>query len=357
MGGSRGRLIPHHQRCIAVALIQEAVASGARNWKACEVLGISSRTYQRWIKDGTVKVDGRLDAIRSKPSHALTEEEKQHVLKVLNSSLFSSLPPSQVVPCLADKNIYLCSESSMYRILHAESQQHHRGRSKSPEKKKLATHIATAPNQVWCWDITWLPGPAKGIYFYLYLMLDLFSRKITCWEIHEEESAENASKLLRKGCLKESIANGPLVLHSDNGSPMKGASMLETMYKLGVVSSYSRPRVSNDNAYAESIFRTCKYRPNYPHKGFINLEQARLWVLEFVNWYNQNHRHSSIKFVTPQERHEGKDIAILANRKEIYAKAKKENPRRWTGSERDWNRVNAVSLNPEKETIKLEKVA
>ena len=165
----------------------------------------------------------------------------------------------------------------MYRILHAEKQQHHRGRSRSPERKPISTHKATEPNQVWCWDITWLPGPAKGVHYYLYLMLDLYSRKIVGWEIHEYESSENASTLLRKTCMKENISLKPLllVLHSDNGSPMKGTSMLETMNKLGVVSSFSRPRVSNDNAYAESIFRTCKYRPNYPYKGFENIDVAK----------------------------------------------------------------------------------
>lgn len=351
MAGSKGRLIQHNQRCIAVNLIQEAVNAGARKKKACEILGISIRTYQRWIQEGKVKFDGRVDSIRPVPSHALTESEKQHVLDVLNSAEFASLPPSQVVPRLADKGIYLCSESTMYRVLHSGNQQHHRGKSKSPQKRSLTTHIATAPNQVWCWDITWLSGPAKGIWFYLYLMIDLFSRKIVCWEIHDEESADNASILLRQGCLRESIGNSPLILHSDNGSPIKGANMLETMYSLGVVSSFSRPLVRNDNAYAESIFRTCKYRPNYPSNGFGSIEKAREWVLRFTDWYNTKHRHSGIKFVTPQERHEGKDIAVLAKRAAIYAKAKEENPRRWTSEIRDWSRENIVLLNPEKRLV------
>lgn len=348
MGGPRGRLITHEMRCLAVELIHEAVLAGARQSKACEALAISVRTYQRWGEDGAVKADQRPEAARPRPSHALTTEERTQVIEVMNSPTFASMPPSQVVPRLADDGIYLCSESTMYRVLRAENQQHHRGRSKSPEKKPLATHVSMAPNEVWCWDITWIPGPAKGVYYYLYLMLDLFSRKIVGWEIHEEESSENASLLLRKTCLKEGIATKPLVLHSDNGSPMKGSSMLETMYSLGVVSSFNRPRVSNDNAYAESIFRTCKYRPNYPYKGFAGLIRARAWVLSFVAWYNQEHRHSGIKFVTPQARHEGKDKAILANRKVVYEKAKRANPQRWSGATRNWERVNYVWLNPEK---------
>ena len=356
MGGARGRLIPHTIRCAAIELIHEAVQAGARKFRACDQLEISVRTYQRWYEEGKVKADKRPSAQRPMPSHALTKEENNLVLGLLTSGKYSSLPPGQVVPRLADQGIYLCSESTMYRILHDRSSQHHRGRSKQPERRSLTGHEATAPNQVWCWDITWMPGPAKGIHYYLYLMLDLFSRKVVGWEIHDEESAENAARLLRKTCMKENITNTPLVLHSDNGSPMKGASMLETMYSLGVVSSYSRPRVSNDNAYAESIFRTCKYRPNYPYKGFNKLRDARQWVLEFVAWYNREHRHSGIKFVTPHERHEGKDVEVLDQRKEVYETARQVNPRRWTGRTRDWSRINSVWLNPEKQEVRSEKI-
>ena len=190
----------------------------------------------------------------------------------------------------------------------------------------MSTHVSTAVNQTWCWDITWLKGPAKGVFYYLYLMLDLFSRKIVAWEVHEEESAENAARLLRKACIRENTAMSeiPLVLHSDNGSPMKGATMLETMRQLNVVSSYSRPRVSNDNAYAESIFRTCKYRPDYPYQGFDDLSQARHWVLGFVTWYNKHHIHSSIKFVTPEERHQGKDKNVSCPSRSSLSGSQKE---------------------------------
>lgn len=343
-------MITHELRCQAVSLIDEAVMAGARKTQACELLNISVRTYQRWVKEGGVKADGRPEAERALPSHALTEEETQLILSVLNSPEYASLPPSQIVPALADLDTYHCSESSMYRILKAHKQQNHRGRSKKPESKLLSTHVATAPNQVWCWDITWLPGPAKGLHYYLYLMLDLFSRKIVGWEIHMEESAENAASLLRKACMKEGIHSSDLelVLHSDNGSPMKGSSMLETMRQLGVVSSFSRPRVSNDNAYAEAIFRTCKYRPGYPYKGFKDINEAREWMQGFVAWYNLEHLHSGIKFVTPQSRHEGKDEAILANRKKVYEDAKQRHPKRWSGDTRNWDRISEVWLNPEK---------
>ena len=352
-------MIPHALRCEAVYLIDEAIDSGARKTKACEVLEISVRTYQRWCCDGGVQADGRPSAIRTTPSNALTKQEKDKVLETLNSEEFASMPPSQVVPRLADQGIYLCSESSMYRILHEAKQQHHRGRSRSPERKPISTHKANGPNEVWCWDITWLPGPAKGVFYYLYLMLDLYSRKIVGWEIHEHESADNASTLLRKTCMKENISSKvmPLILHSDNGSPMKGASMLETMNKLGVVSSFSRPRVSNDNAYAESIFRTCKYRPDYPYKGFEDIAAAREWILNFTHWYNREHRHSGIKFVTPYERHTGQDREILNARKTVYENAKQKNPLRWTGTIRNWDYVDGVWLNPEKQQQKLEDAA
>ncbi len=173
------------------------------------------------------------------------------------------------------------------------------------------------------WDITWLPGPAKGIYFYLYLILDLFSRKIVAWDIWLEESSENASALVRRTLSEHrSMHSQPLVLHSDNGSPMKGASLLETLYALGITPSKRRPRVSNDNPYAESVFRTCKYRPSYPAGGFGDLSGARTWALSFVHWYNFEHRHSVLNFLTPHQRHTGFSKEIIERRKQVYEQAR-----------------------------------
>ena len=341
-------------RVQAVELINEAVTSGAARFKACAELEISVRTYQRWIVDGGIKTDGRPCSQRPAPKNKLSKEERKNVLNTVNSDEFKSLPPSQIVPTLADSGVYIASEATYYRVLREEKQQNARGRSQIKEKKSPTTHCATGPNQVWCWDITWLPGPVKGLHFYLYLILDIFSRKIVGWEIHDDESAENASTLIRKAHLKENIRDNPLVLHSDNGSPMKGSSMLETLYSLGVVSSFSRPRVSNDNAYAESIFKTCKYRPNYPYKGFLTIGEARDWVLKFSHWYNINHKHSGIKYVTPHQRHSGLSGKILANRKEVYQRAKERNPERWSGNIRDWNLPQEVYLNPEREIVTVE---
>jgi putative transposase len=325
-------------------------------------LEISQRTLQRWRSDATPLADQRPYASRPAARNKLSEEEIQAIVEVTSQKEFQSLPPSQIVPILADRGIYLGSESSFYRILRRKNMQHHRGRSKKPTSKPISTHCATGPNAVWMWDITWLPGPAKGIYFYLYLILDLYSRKIVAWEIWLEESAEKASILVRRGVIAEhrTVASEPLILHSDNGSPMKGASLLETLYSLGITPSRSRPRVSNDNPYAESIFRTCKYRPSYPLSGFEDLTHARKWVLSFVHWYNHEHRHSGLNFLTPYQRHTGLDQQILEKRQEVYEQAKTAHPERWSGEIRDWTLEDEVWLNPErvkKETIEKKQIS
>jgi len=291
-----------------VDLIAEAVNSGARLFIACKEVEISTRTYKRWIEayeETGEHIDKRTIAIHPEPHNKLSKEEKQGIINIVNLPEFSSLPPSQIVPILADRGIYLASESTIYRVLREYNEQHHRGRSKEPVKRPISTHVATAPNRVYTWDITYLNGPIKGQHYYLYMISDLFSRKIVAWEVWETESAENASELIRRAIIAEKLTTRehPLVLHSDNGAPMKGATMLETLYNLGITPSRSRPRVSNDNPYAESLFKTLKYRCNYQPKGFSSLEEARSWVYNFVEWYNTNHRHSGIKFLTPNQRH------------------------------------------------------
>jgi len=255
------------------------------------------------------------------------------------------------VPKLADQNIYIASESSFYRVLREQNMQHHRGRSKRPERKLPESHLATAPNQVWTWDITWLKGPVKGMYYRLYLIIDIFSRKIVGWEIWETEESQYAEELMKKTVISEKIQGRPLVLHSDNGSPMKAATFQVLLEKLGVQSSYSRPRVSNDNPYSEAMFRTLKYRPEFPYKGFETLEAAREWALRFVNWYNCVHLHSGINFVTPEQCHTGAHMEILKKRKEVYELAKQQHPERWSRSTRDWSAHDSVALNPMKEKV------
>jgi transposase InsO family protein len=344
-------MILPRDRKSAVILIDEAVKSGAALYRSCRELGITERTYQRWTEDGGVKADGRPGAVRQEPANKLSADERAEIMSVMTSDEYKSLPPSQVVPLLADKERYIASESTFYRVLHEHKMQHRRGRMQCAARKNATTHTATSPNQLWCWDITWLPGPAKGVYFYLYLILDVFSRKIVGWEVHNNESSEQASQLVRKAHLSEAVGIKPLVLHSDNGSPMKGSSLMATLDSLGIASSYSRPRVSNDNAFAESIFRTCKYRPGYPHKGFLALEEARSWVLEFVHWYNVRHCHSGIKFMTPSQRHNGEAKQIAAKRSVTYEAAKTRHPERWSGKTRDWSLPEKVHLNPEKNDL------
>jgi putative transposase len=331
-------------------LIQEAVQAGARRAQACAALGLSVRTYQRWIREGEVKVDGRPLAKRPEPQNKLSAEERARVLEVCHAPEFASLPPSQIVPRLADRGEYLASESSFYRILREVDEQHPRGRARAPRPPTPPpSHCARGPCEVWSWDITWLPGPVRGLFFYLYLILDVYSRKIVGWEVHERESAEYGAQVVRRAMLAEGCIGKTLVLHADNGSPQKGSTLRATLEALGIEPSYSRPRGSDDNAYSEALFRTCKYRPEYPHAGFASLEAAREWTLAFVRWYNHEHRHSGIRYVTPVERHAGDDRAILAARDQLYRAAKERHPERWTGSTRHWEPQREVWLNPVKE--------
>jgi len=339
-------MIPCDDRQMAMALIDEAMAQGARQASACEVVGIASRTYQRWQNTGLT--DRRQVVKRPPPVNKLDEQERQAIIAVCNTNEFRSQSPKQIVPTLADRAIYLASESTFYRVLRAEDMLQHRGRSRESSRPgKPRACMASAANQVWSWDITYLASSVKGLFFYLYLFMDIYSRKIVGWEVYETESAEQAAELLRKTRLAEAIAAGEeIILHADNGSPMKGATMLATMQKLGVVPSFSRPAVSNDNAYSEALFKTLKYVPGYPTKPFEDIEEARQWLMQFVQWYNYSHRHSGLKYVTPAQRHDGRDIEILTNRKRLYEDAKRRCPQRWSGNTRNWKHEPVVCLNP-----------
>lgn len=339
-------MISDSDRVTAVMLIDEARENGARLKPACDELNISERTYQRWTKEGEVKKDQRPVVKRPTPKNKLNKEERDEIIKTVNSPEYADLAPSQIVPKLADEGRYLASESTIYKILKEEEMNAHRGRTSPPVKREPPTHIATASNQVWTWDITWLNAVIKGQYYKLYLIIDMFSRLIVAYEVWEEEKAEHVEYLIRKATLSQGIAGKPLVLHSDNGSPMKAATFQATLEKLGVQSSFSRPRVSNDNPYSEALFKTMKYRPKYPFKGFKSLDEARKWVGKFVKWYNKDHRHSGIKFIPPYQRHYGLDKEIMRKRKEIYEKAKAKHPERWSKNIRNWTLPEYVSLNP-----------
>ena len=335
--------------------ILTAQSDGARLRLACEIVGIDVRTLQRWqAGEGLVDGDGRPAAVRPAPAHALSPAERAHVLRVANEPRFADIPPARIVPTLADEGVYVASESSFARVLRAHGQAKPRGRAKAPKAGRApTTHIATAPRQVWCWDMTYLPATVIGQWFHLYLILDLYSRKIVGWEVHDSDDSSHAAHLVRRTALAEDIATLPTkpVLHGDNGATLKATTVLAMLYWLGVKPSYSRPRVSDDNAYAESLFRTAKYRPEYPAKGFSDLAAARAWASNFVRWYNIDHRHSGIRYVSPAQRHAGDDDAILAARHELYVQARERNPGRWSRDTRNWTPIGAVTLNPERDSV------
>lgn len=341
---------PERQQLID--LIQEAHRSGARLEPACLEACISLRTYRRWLKDGEVQQDQRPLCERPAPSHQLSEKERETILQVCNQPEFAGLPPTQIVPRLLDRGIYHASESSFYRVLKTANQANHRGRAQAPGKvHKPTSHEATKANECWSWDITYLPSLTQGAYFYLYLFEDIFSRKIVGHEVHEVESGELAAQLVQRCLLSEQCFHQPIVLHSDNGAPMKSLTLRAKLEELGVTGSYSRPRVSNDNPFSEALFKTLKYVEKWPDKGFATMGEARDWVQAFVHWYNHEHKHSKINFVSPAERHAGLDTEILAKRKQVLEKAKQANPRRWSGEVRNCEPVGSVMLNPDKPTV------
>lgn len=335
-----------------VMLIDEAVNAGARRHSACALLGLSVRTLQRWRpkQQTEVKQDLRPLAERPQPSNSLSQTERETILQVCNQPEYAHLPPSQIVPKLADQGEYLASESTFYRLLKKHRQLQHRGRSKAPQARPVTTHTAHAPNQVWSWDITYLPTTVSGQFFYLYMVEDVYSRYGVAWEVYECESGDYAADLMEKAVLRERLHDQKPVLHSDNGAAMKSMTLRAKLEVLGITRSFSRPRVSDDNPYIESFFRTLKYAPTWPGKGFSSLQHAREWVQQFMDWYNHQHQHSQIRFVTPAQRHLGQDSAILTQRAAVYEKAKAKNPLRWSKNVRVWSPVGAVTLNPDKPT-------
>lgn len=337
--------------------IEQSQCEGARLITACELAGIDPRTLQRWKRNaGLTRGDARPQAIRPAPNHALTQQEREQILRIANEPRFAELPPARIVPMLADEGAYIASESSFNRVLRAHGQTRHRGRAKTPQRMRPpTTHVATAPRQLWCWDVTFLASAVMGQWFYLYVILDVYSRKIVGFEVHESDSSDHAVELLRRTALVEGIHALPEyerpVLHGDNGATMKATTVLAMLHWLRIKPSYSRPRVSDDNAFVEALFRTVKYRPQYPNNGFADLQAARSWANEFVSWYNHAHCHSGIRYVSPAQRHAGEDHAILAQRHELYQRARAANPRRWSRHTRNWEPIATVTLNPERESL------
>jgi putative transposase len=342
-------------RQILLRDIAQARSEGARLAPACAVVGLDPRTLQRWqIEEGISRGDRRIEAARPVPSHVLSEAERARIIAVVNEPRFAETPPARIVPALADEGIYIASESSFHRVLRAHGQMHRRGRAQPPRRSRPpTTHIATGPGEVWCWDVTFLPAQVQGRWYYLYLILDLYSRKIVGFEVHDTDSAEHAAHMAKRAALAEGIHAKAVrpVLHGDNGASLKATTVLAMLHWLGIKPSYSRPRVSDDNAFVEALFRTAKYRPEFPLKGFAELDAARRWAACFVHWYNDEHRHSGIRYVTPGQRHAGQDRRVLMARHALYQEARERNPRRWSGSTRNWTPVTAVTLNPERDML------
>lgn len=333
----------------ALGLIQEACKAGARKRLAADLLGLPLRTVQRWEKHGFA--DHRKGS-RAVPANKICNAEREQIIDVLTSPEFGDSNPNQIVPKLADHGIYLSSESTMYRLLREMNMNKHRLSSQPAARIRPEAYIATGPNQVWSWDITYLPTNVKGNFFYLYMIMDIYSRKAVGYQVYACESGGLAADLITDACNREHVTKDQLVLHSDNGGPMKAFTMLAKLQNLGVMPSFSRPRVSNDNPYSESLFRTMKYRPEYPEHPFKNLNSARDWAEHFAYWYNNEHLHSGISFVTPADRHDGKDAEILTKRHQVYIEAKGRHPERWQGTTRNWHYIAEVALNKRNNSTK-----
>lgn len=308
----------------------------------CHSIGITPRTLERWQLN-TDDYDKR----RGPKTHgkAMSQEECSAALTVMNSEPYYDFPPEVVVAKLADEGRYLCSASKMYRILRSHSMLAHRSRGKRPEYGTRIETIAKGPNEVWCWDITFLPTPIVGRYFKLYVLEDIFSRKIVGHLVAEDEGSSKGLELIEAALKSESISSEGLRVHSDNGHPMKNYTFVEKLKALGIIQSRSRPKVSDDNPFIESLFRTMKYAPEYPNRPFNNIEAARAWVKEFIDWYNNKHLHSGIDYVTPSDRHTGAHIAILTGRREVFLQARNANPKRWSQAPYAWTPAETVELN------------
>ena len=336
----------------ALEIFDAGMAAGARAQELAALLSVGLTTLQRWRRQFAGNGDGldRRKGSHRQVSHRLTEEERQRILLTCNQPEFSALPPGQIVPALADQGVYIGSERSFYRVLHDHGQAHHRGRARPPQEPRAVPRLqARGPNQVWSWDITYLPTSVRGVWLYLYLVVDVWSRKVVAWDVADREDAQIAADLLSRACLRERISKGrrqTLILHADNGNAMRAATLEARLEELGVLRSFSRPRVSNDNPYSESLFRTAKYRPDYPRRPFRSMEEACSWACAFVDWYNHQHRHSSIRFVTPDQRHSGEAVEICSQRAQLYEQARQRHPRRWSRSTRCWRQPEVVWINP-----------
>jgi putative transposase len=312
--------------------------------EACRVLGVprSSHYRARQPSDALVPVA----CARPTPARALSAEERTTVREVLNSERFQDCAPRQVYATLLDETTYLCSWRTMYRILaEADQLRERRDQLRHPSYTKPEL-LATQPRELWSWDITKLKGPVKWTYYYLYVILDVFSRYVVGWMVSERETAELAEAFIAESCAKEGICRDQLTLHADRGSAMTSKSVAQMLADLGVTKTHSRPHVSNDNPYSESHFKTLKYRPDFPAQ-FGSLADARAWARPFFEWYNHEHHHSGIGLLTPATVHCGKAAETIAARQQVLVGAYQAHPERFVrGTPKPPALPTAVWINP-----------
>jgi len=291
--------------------------------RALSALGLPRATFYRWKKPPREKA-------RPQPPLALSSPERREVLTLLHEDRFMDKAPREIYATLLDEERYLCSIRTMYRILERE------GEVKERRNQLIRPHyakpelLATGPNQVWSWDITKLKGPVKWTYYYLYVILDIFSRYVVGWMVAHRELASLARKLMEETMEKQSIKPGHLIIHADRGSSMTSKPVALLLADLGVTKSHSRPSVSNDNPYSESHFKTMKYRPEFPER-FGSIEHARTFSQTFFPWYNTEHHHSGLGLLTPEDVHYGRAPGILAARQEVLLSAYARHPERFKG--------------------------
>lgn len=296
------------------------------------------RTFRNWEKNG---VRDKRKGAAKKVANKLTEKEEMEIIKIACQKRFRDLTPYEIVPILAEEGRYVASASTFYRVLKKAELLTYRGKAQKACKQETVELKATGPGQLLSWDISYLKTNVRGSFYYLYMVIDVWSRVILGWEIHKAESGDIAKELFVKISHKYGLRDA--ILHSDNGGPMRCATMAATLELLGVIQSFSRPSVSNDNAYSESLFKTLKYTAGYP-RHFSSIKESRKWIESFVNWYNTQHRHSGIGYVTPMQRHTGKDVKIFAKRNETYETAKAKHPERWAKDTKKWKKEPDVYL-------------
>ena len=307
------------------AATELATIAGIR--AACQALALSRASYYRKLHPGS----SPSPISRRPPARALRPEERQTVLACLHEERFQDRSPAAVYATLLDEGTYHCSISTMYRVLDEHDESHERRNQLLHPPYQKPELMATAPNQLWSWDISKLLGPVKWTYFYLYVILDVFSRYVTGWMVAYRESAELAKRLIEESCKKQNIQPGQLTLHADRGTSMRSKPVALLLADLGVTKTHSRPHVSDDNPFSESQFRTMKYRPEFPDR-FGCIQDSRAFCQSFFRWYNDEHRHSGIGLLTPATVHYGQTENILRQRQDVLDVAYQLHPERFVRS-------------------------